>query len=365
MQQRVVIIGCGVVGAAIAYELSLAKIFDITVLDQQPPAQASTGAALGVLMGIISQKIKGKAWQLRETSIRRYHRLIPELEAATGRTIAHNPHGLVKLCRVGEDWQRWQDLQLVRRSQGWTLDLWDCQMLGDRCPQLNTDQVLGAIHSPQDLQVSPTDLTLALVAAAAQNGVTFQFDAKVQQIEPELHRVKVVSPSATVELTADWIIVSAGLGSTPLTASLAHPVKLVPVLGQALRLNCGTTIGDPTFQPAITGDDIHIVPLANHQYWVGATVEFPGECTEVDGVAIAAPERLDRLLAGAIALCPGLAEAEISDRWSGLRPRPVQRPAPIIEPLPGFAQVLLATGHYRNGVLLAPATALQVKQFLS
>jgi glycine oxidase len=72
MGLRIVVIGCGVVGAAIAYELSRIPQFEITVLDQQPPAQAATGAALGVLMGIISQKTKGRAWHLRQTSIRRY-----------------------------------------------------------------------------------------------------------------------------------------------------------------------------------------------------------------------------------------------------------------------------------------------------
>ncbi len=66
----------------------------------------------------------------------------------------------------------------------------------------------------------------------------------------------------------------------------------------------------------------------------------------------------------AIALCPALAEASIVRTWSGLRPRPEGRPAPIIDRLPGFSNVLLATGHYRNGVLLAPATAQMIRQMI-
>jgi glycine/D-amino acid oxidase-like deaminating enzyme len=75
---QVVVIGCGIIGAAIAYELSLVAGLEITVLDRQQPAQGATGAALGVLMGAISKKTKGRAWQLRQSSMQRYETLIPE-----------------------------------------------------------------------------------------------------------------------------------------------------------------------------------------------------------------------------------------------------------------------------------------------
>ena len=66
----------------------------------------------------------------------------------------------------------------------------------------------------------------------------------------------------------------------------------------------------------------------------------------------------------AIAFDPALAKAEMVRRWSGNRPRPFGRPAPIVEPLAGYPQVILAAGHYRNGVLLAPATAHLVKELM-
>ena len=72
---HIVIIGCGIIGATLAYELSLVEGLKITVIDKQPPAQEATGAALGVLMGVISHKVKGKAWRMRQTSIQRYETL--------------------------------------------------------------------------------------------------------------------------------------------------------------------------------------------------------------------------------------------------------------------------------------------------
>ena len=356
---RVAVVGCGVVGAAIAYELSQFSDLSITVLDRQPPAQASTGAALGVLMGVISQKAKGNAWKMRQTSIQRYETLIPELEAIADQTIPFNRQGILMLCFEAEAIPRWQQLSETRRTQGWQLEIWDREKLQSRCPQINSDKVLAAIYSPQDRQVDPTALTLALVKAAQTKGVIFHFDAQVLGFESELgaglQTCQQIQTTAG-QFSADWVIIAAGLGSTLLTQAEVKPVDIRPVLGQALQLQLENPLGDRGFQPVITGNDIHIVPLNNSQYWVGATVEFPGDSGEV----CADSEQLQSVLSGAIALCPALSQAKILKTWSGLRPRPYGRPAPIIEPLATYTNVLLATGHYRNGVLLAPATAQAV-----
>jgi glycine/D-amino acid oxidase-like deaminating enzyme len=120
-------------------------------------------------------------------------------------------------------------------------------------------------------------------------------------------------------------------------------------------------LGNPDFQPVITGDDVHIVPVGEGEYWVGATVEFPNELGDV----VAEPTLLEKVRQEAIAFCPALAEATILRTWSGKRPRPEGRPAPVIGQLPGYSNVLLATGHYRNGVLLAPATAQAICDILN
>ena len=95
---KIAIIGGGIIGAAIAYELSKLPHLNITLIDQQTPATGSTGAALGVLMGVISRKTKGRAWQLRQTSMNRYDSLITELESLTNIPIPYNRQGIVMLC---------------------------------------------------------------------------------------------------------------------------------------------------------------------------------------------------------------------------------------------------------------------------
>jgi glycine/D-amino acid oxidase-like deaminating enzyme len=175
---HVAVIGCGIVGAAIAYELSRVNGLKITVLDEHPPAQAATGAALGVLMGAISKKVKGRAWQLRQTSLQRYETLIPELVDLTGTQIPFNQQGILMLCFAEEDLASWEQLVKTRQSQGWQLEIWNTAQVQSNCPQLRNERTLGAIYSPQDRQVDPSALTKALVAAAEHNGVTFKFGVK-------------------------------------------------------------------------------------------------------------------------------------------------------------------------------------------
>lgn len=110
----------------------------------------------------------------------------------------------------------------------------------------------------------------------------------------------------------------------------------------------------------ITGDDVHIVPVNSGDYWVGATVEFPLNGQEIQPNE----ELLESVKQQAVTYCPDLANATTIRTWSGLRPRPEGRPAPIIGKMSGFKNVLLATGHYRNGVLLAPATASAIREMI-
>ena len=371
---HIVIIGCGIIGATLAYELSLIEGLKITVIDKQTPAQEATGAALGVLMGIISHKVKGKAWRMRQTSIQRYETLIPELEAITNRKLPVNRQGILMLLPSPEattdDLPFWEKLRETRQNQGWELNILDNAQLEKMCPQVdvNNREYIGAIHSPQDRQLDPTAFTLALVEAAQHNGVDFKFGVSALGIKSTSNQEN--SSARELEttdgvITADTFIISAGLGSSPLTEQLNQKVDIRPVLGQAIHLRLSHPLGKTKFQPAITCNDTYVVPRRGDvypatDYWVGATVEF----TQDNGEVIADKELLENTLQSAIATCPELAKAEIIRTWSGLRPRPEGRPAPVIEKLPGYDNVILASAHYRNGVLLAPATAEMVKEMV-
>ncbi|MDV3353770.1 FAD-dependent oxidoreductase [Leptothoe sp. LEGE 181152] len=365
---RIAIVGCGIVGATLAYELSSHSQLDIHVIDQGNPAQGVTQAALGVLMGIISHKVKGRNWRLRRDSIERYKTLLPELEASLGRSIPHI-QGLISFCFDREQIPRWQSLQAKRASQGYPLEIWSPQQLKDRCPQVNTKAVAAAIYSPQDGQVHPKELTLALVEAAQQRGVTTHWQSPVLGLNKNAGYCSQLQLPEEI-LDVDWVILSAGLNSADLSQLGAEPLPMIPVLGQAMEIELDQPLDNTSFQPVLNGHDVHLVPLGEKRYWLGATVEFPpgGEAVEFplgdDLEMVPNLERLEQMRQSAISYCPAVAQARTLRHWSGLRPRPQGQGAPVIKPLAGYENVILATGHYRNGILLAPGTAITVAELL-
>jgi glycine oxidase len=257
-----------------------------------------------------------------------------------------------------------------RQQQGWILQSLQPEALKTRYPEFEfaTDPkldrpLLGAVYSPQDRQVNPTALTQALVQVAQSQGAAFLwqttangFTLAADQLE---QRVTALQTSQG-DIPVDWLILASGLGTTPLTTDLHSAVDIRPVLGQGLRLGLQCPWMMP--YPVVQSEDVHLVPLNDSELWVGATVEFP---LDSDSQALQPdPEQLSKVLKRAIAICPELASAQILHRWSGLRPRPEGRSAPVVEPLAGYANVLLATGHYRNGILLAPITALMIRDLI-
>lgn len=152
------------------------------MLDTGNPAQGSTGAALGVLMGIISRKTKGRAWQLRRRSMTRFPELLAEL-AAAGYPVPHNPDGILKLFDASTDLEKLTQLQQKRKDAGWQLDLWDEAKVQKQCPQITPDICAGAVYSPQDFQVQPVPFVKALLNAAQDNGVVCQFEIAPPQLD--------------------------------------------------------------------------------------------------------------------------------------------------------------------------------------
>lgn len=387
---RVGIIGCGVVGAAITYRLSKESGLEIQVFDQRAPETLeSTGAALGVLMAAISTKLKGRHLNLRLESLQLYETLIPELSDLTGREIPYNCNGILQLCFDAATLERWEAVRSARQKQGFTLEVWSESKFFTNFPELSSARTLetgptaiGAVFSPQDRQVNPEALTQALIQGAVQQGAQVHFNSPVSDFQTVKAQQSTVTQICTPgkKVDVDWVIVAAGLGSTRLTQSLSQSIPIGPVLGQALQLRCATPLIDHA--PVITAEDVHLVPLNRHELWVGATVEFSPNGSSSDTVPESGlerkpdlgsdlraklgsapspdPKRLEQVLQQAVAVYPALAEAKVLRTWSGLRPRPSERAAPVIERLPGYSNVIVASGHYRNGILLAPITAEKV-----
>jgi glycine oxidase len=349
--KNVSIIGCGIIGAMLAYELSLDKSeskLNVTVVEANAkPAMVATGSALGVLMAASSSRARGVLVKLRLASLSKYDRLISDLTAQTNINILYNRNGILNLYRSPDAETKSRSLAEIRKRQGFELQWLDREQISENFPQWKTD---GGLLSPCDRAVHPTQLVTALVEAATQNGAKFLWNTKFDNLEDQ---------------SCDRIIVTSGLGSNKLLAPLLknHPKYsgqdlLQSVGGQALLLH----IPNLNLQNVVhieneDGSDLNIVPLGCDRYWLGATLEFePNQLPRDANVSL--------LLENAIAWCPTFMNAEVLETWAGDRPRPQANQSPILGFVPDHPHILIATGHYRNGVLMAPITAQITKDLL-
>ncbi|NUN65321.1 FAD-binding oxidoreductase [Pseudanabaena biceps] len=337
----VTIIGCGVIGAMIAYELRNTDL-EVTVIEaNSQPAMGSTGAALGVLMGACSSKAKGDLVTLRLASLRKYDHLITELTQQTNLDILYNRNGILNLYRSSNAETKARSLIEIRKEQGFELQWLDQNHIREQFPQWHTD---GGLMSFCDRAVHPTQLVKALVTAAIADGVKFHWNEPVKNL---------------ADISGDRLVITSGLGSNPLISSIIGKSDLLqPVGGQALlveipHLNLQTVVHFENED----GSDVNVVPLGGDRYWLGATVEF-----DYEQLPRQANEKL--LLEQAIAWCPLFEKAKILSTWAGDRPRPQGVRAPILGFMPKLPHILIATGHYRNGLMMAPITAQITRDLL-
>ncbi|APB34139.1 FAD dependent oxidoreductase [Gloeomargarita lithophora Alchichica-D10] len=342
---RIAIIGAGVIGAAIAWELSTLPGQEIHVFEaQSSPAQGATGAALGLLMAVLSERGAKK----RLASLQRYHQIQTKLN------LPGDQKGILHLYHDPQAWAQVQRKIPQRQKAGWSLQTLSPEQVTRQFPQINTTRIntshlIGAILSPQEIQFQPIALTENWLNLAQNQGVSIHTNSPVVSVVPG-QPIQLKLPDRAY--CCDWLIVSAGLGSTQIPG-LTAPFQLEPVLGQAIEILC------PELEnyPILYGNDTAIVPQKSGIVWVGSTVEFSQSEPPIPNA-----EQLDQLWQKACHLCPILQSKSWQKQWYGLRPRPVGQPAPILQIDPQFQGIIWATGHYRNGVLLAPFTADWVRQ---
>jgi glycine oxidase len=204
-----------------------------------------------------------------------------------------------------------------------------------------TPRIRGGAFVADDHQVDPRALTRALQRACQDRGVEFRRQPAVAVTAGPRLRL-----DAGDELASDVVVVAAGCWSRALVDVPVRPVK-----GQILRLRGDVAaLLTRTIRGLSDGVSVYLVPRADGELVVGATVEERGFDAAVTAGAVR------ELLDAAAQLLPGVAELELAEARAGLRPGTPDN-APILGPAPGLENVLLATGHFRNGILLTPVTA--------
>jgi glycine oxidase len=347
----IIVVGAGVIGCACAHALAEAGA-RVSVFDTRRIGDGASQASAGVLSPYIEGHEGGALRALGRRSLDLYDAFVERVMAASGLTLQYARSGTLEVALDEEHADRMRASAERLRTEGIDAEWLDPAAVPDAEPLVTTD-ACGALLIPIHAFVGVPDLTEALAAAAMRAGATIAVDTRVIAIArtPD-GRLSVQTQNG--RSLAHRVVLAAGSWAGQVQIEGVQPVDITPVRGQLLHLAW------PTAQPirhVVWGADCYMVPWLNGRVLVGATVENVG----FDERATAAGVR--DLLAAGCRLIPALADASFMEVRVGLRPASPDG-LPIVGESDALPGLIYATGHYRNGVLLAPLTAALVSDIV-
>ena len=337
----VVVVGGGIVGCACAYELAKAGA-SIDLLEYGRTGMQATNAAAGMTAPLIESHGPGPMLDFGLRALRAYPALVEEF-APTGVDVEYRPYGILKVAMSAADLDALQARLAWQRACGLTIDWLDAATCRELEPRLSV-RIAGGVFSSDEGGVNNQMLSLAIERAAAAHAARLHIETPVTGFETSGGRITAVR-SRNDAFACDHVVLAAGARSGQIAAMLGANVPVRPVRGQMVALGGMQA----PIRHIVWGPDGYLVPRANGLVFAGATVEEVGFRRRTTKAGVR------RLRSMAAALVPQLAAATTQFEWAGLRPGTPDA-LPIIGPVPGWANLIAATGHFRNGILLGPLT---------
>ena len=345
----ILVVGGGVIGCAIAYELAKAGLA-VTLVERGTPGCEASSAGAGMLAPQAESSAASPRLGLGLASKALYADLALELRERTGLDIEYETGGNLH-CFLDEGdeavgraacaWQREAGLkaELLSRADALALE-----------PDLSAE-IRGALFFPEDHWVNNPRLVTALAGAAALEGVRFVTGEATAFLRAG-DRVTGVQVGED-QIRSAAVVLAAGAWSGQLAATAGLRLPVGPVRGQIVCLE-----GIPRrHRHLLHIKDHYLVSRVNGEILIGASVEWAGFAKQVTA------EYVRSALDAAIRLAPALARLPIKATWAGFRPWAPDE-LPIIGAWPGLDGLVVATGHFRNGILLAPITGRLIRELL-
>ncbi|HEX5929204.1 MAG TPA: glycine oxidase ThiO [Solirubrobacterales bacterium] len=350
-----VFVGGGVVGLACAWRTAQ-RGARVAVLERAEPPAGATRVAAGMLAPVGELSFgEPQLLELTLAAARLYPQFVAELEAATGEATGYARHGALHVALDRDEAAELRRVHELQRSLGLEAE-W---LAPRRCRELEpglTPSFNGGVHAPGEAAIDPRALTRALLASLSASGGEVRTGTEVAAGLWEGERLAGVRTAAGEELRADAVVLAAGAWSGRAEWLPEHarpPVR--PVKGQILELR--SRDGAAPCERIVASERVYLVPRPDGRLIAGATVEEQGFDTAVTAGGV------HELLREAYRLLPDVAEMELVDAMAGLRPGTPDN-LPLVGP-GAIDGLLLATGHYRNGILLAPVAAETIAAHLT
>ncbi|MDA1093649.1 MAG: glycine oxidase ThiO [Acidobacteria bacterium] len=339
----VTVVGGGIIGCAVAYELGR-RGADVCVLERRDVGQGATQASAGILAPFIEADHAGPLRQLCSRSLELYSRFVSDVVADSGVVVPYERCGTLEAAMDASSLAR-----LERAARALSETGLECRLLSAaealiQEPHLGPS-VIGALHVPSHGFVAASALTTALRGAAMRHGVSFLAPCAVTRLTSTGSGMSAETNQGPRH--SDVVVLAAGSWTEGLEFGQTPSLPVRPVRGQLLQLRWPT---GPRLKQVVWSTGCYVVPWPDGTTLVGATVEDVGfdEGATVTGVM--------SLLDAAREVLPATEHAGFEAVRVGLRPGTADD-LPVIGTRRSAPRLVYATGHYRNGVLLAPVTA--------
>jgi glycine oxidase len=348
-----IIVGGGVIGLSSAWRLAGAGA-DVVVLDRGAPPAGATRVAAGMLAPVGELSFgEPELLELSLVASELYPEFVAELESQSGLSTGYQANGALHVALDRDEAAELRRVHELQRSMGLAAE-WltpaECRRLE---PGL-TPSLAGGIHAPREASVDPRALTESLLGSLAARGVPVRAGEEAVEAVIENGRIAGVRTAAGTELRAATVVLAGGAWSgaaaTWLPEDARPPVR--PVKGQILELRPQAGEEPACGERILAAERVYLVPRPDGRLIVGATVEERGFDTAVTAGGV------HELLREAYRLLPEVAELELVEAMASLRPGAPDN-LPIVGPSP-LEGLIWATGHYRNGILLAPLASARV-----
>lgn len=341
-----IVIGGGLIGCSIALELQRAGV-QTTLFDKGKLLQEASTAAAGMLGAQVEIHHPGAFYELCRFSQSIYKGWTEELEQCSGLSAQYIERGILRIAYNEEDEAE------LRSRLSWMQDAeWiDSGTIRSLEPGVAYGE-RGGLHFAKDHQIHPVHTARALEAALRREGCTIREESPVFALVEKNGRICGVRTAEGVHY-ADHIVLASGAWASALTEPFGLSLPIFPVKGQCISVR----LPHPIIQHTVFTKGCYVVPKMDGSLLIGATQEEAGYDKKAHVSVIAS------LYRRAVELLPELAEAELVSTWAGLRPG-TRDELPFIGTSSRLPGLIIAAGHYRNGILLAPATGKLIKQIV-
>ena len=345
----VAIAGGGVIGGAIALELARAGL-RVCIFDQQKLGQEASWASAGIISPAPENPGMIATVELAKRSAALYPEFVAQVEEISGQGTGFRRKGTIEAIFSHDAKEELSTIIALHHGLGLKAEPLRAEDARELEPALS-DEMEAAVLRPEEASIDNRLLTAAIFEAAHRSRAEIFPVSRVTGIWRDGARCGgLLLENEKVE--AKWTVIAAGCFSGTIEGVSAYaPVK--PAKGQMIALRAD----DLEIERVLWSENVYLVPRNDGRILAGATVEYVGFDKRVTAGGI------EKVLAGAIELAPGLKDGRIEETWAGLRPDSADH-LPILGPT-DLQGLVMATGHFRSGILLTPVTARLVREWVT